>query len=177
MNSFPRTLSVILLAGFVLAACAARNFSDLDAFMASKRDRPGGIIAPIPTFKAYEAFSYSATTLRSPFDRPVEVREIAQLQAISAIKPDDSRAKEFLEQYTFDSLRMVGTLERDGNNWTLIMDPDGGVHRVTMGNFLGRHHGKIVEMSDTFVAVVEIVSDGTQDGWVERPRTIKLSGV
>ena len=163
--------------GVLLTACTGKDFSDLDAFMASKRDRPGGVIAPIPTFKAYEAFSYSATTLRSPFDRPVEVREISQLQAISAIKPDDERAKEFLEQYTFDSLRMVGTLERDGTNWTLISDPDGGVHRVTLGNFLGRHHGKIVEMTDSFVAVVEIVSDGTKDGWVERPRTIKLSGV
>jgi type IV pilus assembly protein PilP len=52
--------------------------------MAEKRARPGGIIAPIPTFKAYEAFAYSATRLRSPFDRPIEVREITQLQAISA---------------------------------------------------------------------------------------------
>ena len=52
-----------------------------------------------------------------------------------------------------------------------------GVHRVTLGNFLGRHHGKIVEMSDTYVAVIEIVSDGTEDGWVERPRTIKLTGM
>jgi type IV pilus assembly protein PilP len=34
-----------------------------------------------------------------------------------------------------------------------------------------------VEMTDTYVAVVEIVSDGTQDGWVERPRTIKLTGM
>lgn len=177
MASFPRTLLLILASGILLAACAGKDFSDLDAYMASKRDRPGGVIAPIPTFKAYEAFSYSATTLRSPFDRPVEVREIAQLQAISTIKPDESRAKEFLEQYTFDSLRMVGTLERDGVNWTLISDPEGGVHRVTLGNYLGRHHGRIVEMTDTYVAVIEIVSDGTKDGWVERPRTIKLSGV
>lgn len=177
MTSFPRTLMVLLSSGVLLTACAGEGFSDLDEFMASKSDRPGGVIAPIPTFKAYEAFSYSATTLRSPFDRPVEVREIAQLQAISAIKPDESRAKEFLEQYTFDSLRMVGTLERDGVSWTLISDPEGGVHRVTLGNFLGRHHGKIVEMSDTYVGVIEIVSDGSQDGWVERPRTIKLSGV
>jgi len=177
MICFSRTFIMALSLGVLLTACAGKDFSDLDAFMASKRDRPGGVIAPIPTFKAYEAFAYSATTLRSPFDRPVEVREISQLQAISAIKPDDERAKEFLEQYTFDSLRMVGTLERDGTNWTLISDPDGGVHRVTLGNFLGRHHGKIVEMTDSFVAVVEIVSDGTKDGWVERPRTIKLSGV
>jgi len=177
MTSFPRTLILIAISSLLLSACGSKDFSDLDAFMASKRDRPGGVIAPIPTFKAYEAFSYSATTLRSPFDRPVEVREIAQLQAISAVKPDENRPKEFLEQFTFDSLRMVGTLERDGVSWTLISDPEGGVHRVTLGNYLGRHHGKIVEMTDTYVGVVEIVSDGNKDGWVERPRTIKLSGV
>ena len=177
MKRFLRTLVTISASGVLLAACGGRDFSDLDSFMAEKRARPGGIIAPIPTFKAYEAFSYSATTLRSPFDRPIEVREIAQLQAISAIQPDESRPKEFLEQFTFDSLRMVGTLERSDVNWTLIKDPEGGVHRVALGNYLGRHHGKIVEMTDTYVGVVEIVSDGTQDGWVERPRAIKLTGM
>lgn len=168
---------LLCLMGVILTGCSGGDLSDLDEYMADKRTRPGGIIAPIPTFKAYEAFAYSATTLRSPFDRPIEVREIAQLQAIAAIKPDDTRAKEFLEQFTFDSLRMVGTLERDDTEWTLIKDPDGGVHRVKSGNFLGRNHGKIVEMADTYVSVVEIVSDGTPDGWVERPRTIKLSGL
>ena len=176
MNRSPRLLFALLAATF-LASCSGDSFVDLDEFMAEKRARPGGIIAPIPTFKAYEAFAYAATTLRSPFDRPIEVREIAQLQAVAAIKPDPNRAKEFLEQFTFDSLRMVGTLERDVTNWTLIKDPTGGVHRVKVGNFLGRHHGKIVDMTDTYVSVVEIVSDGTQDGWVERPRAIKLSGL
>lgn len=161
----------------VLVACGGRGFSDLDAFMAEKRSRPGGIIPPIPTFKAYEAFGYSATTLRSPFERPIEVREIAQLKAVSAVKPDTTRPKEFLEQFTLDSLRMVGTLERSGTNWVLIRDPEGGIHRVTLGNYVGRHFGEIVEMGETWVAVVEIVSDGSSDGWVERPRTIKLSGM
>jgi type IV pilus assembly protein PilP len=31
-------------------------------------------------------------------------------------------------------------------------------------------------MTDTSVAIVEIVSDGTAEGWVERPRSIKLVG-
>jgi len=177
MTSFLRALAVVSVSGLLLTACGGRDFSDLDNFMAEKRARPGGIIAPIPTFKAYEAFAYSATTLRSPFNRPIEVRDIAQLQAISAIKPDEARAKEFLEQFTFDSLRMVGTLEKGEANWTLIKDPEGGVHRVAAGNYLGRSHGKIVEMTETYVAVVEIVSDGTEDGWVERPRTIKLTGM
>lgn len=177
MSTFYRTFALVTFAASLLSACGGNDFSDLDAFMAEKRARPGGIIAPIPTFKAYEAFSYSATTLRSPFERPIEVREIAQLQAVSAVKPDETRAKEFLEQFTFDSLVMVGTLERGKSNWTLIKDPQGGVHRVAVGNYLGRHHGKIVEMTDTYIGAVEIVSDGTEDGWVERPRTIKLSGM
>lgn len=172
-----RLLTLLGVSALTLSACGGRDFSDLDAFMAEKRARPGGIIAPIPTFKAYEAFAYSATQLRSPFDRPIEVREITQLQAISAIKPDDDRAKEFLEQFTFDSLAMVGTLERGGTEWSLIRDPEGGIHRVMLGNYLGRNHGKIVEMTDNYVAVVEIVSDGTEAGWVERPRTIELSGI
>jgi type IV pilus assembly protein PilP len=175
MSLFKVTALAALTA--VLSGCGGNDFSDLDAFMADKRARPGGIIAPIPTFKAYEAFAYSATAMRSPFDRPIEVREIAQLQAISAIKPDENRAKEFLEQFTFDSLNMVGGLARGGTDWVLIGDPDGGIHRVTLGNYLGRSHGKIVEMTETYVAVIEIVTDGTEDGWVERPRTIKLNGL
>ncbi|MFT4822652.1 MAG: type IV pilus assembly protein PilP [Halioglobus sp.] len=168
-------LSVLLV--ITLAACGGGDMSDLNTFMAEKRAKPGGIITPIPTFKAYEAFAYSATALRSPFDRPIEVREIRQLQAISAVKPDETRAKEFLEQYTFDSLRMVGGLARAGTDWVLVRDPDGGIHRVTLGYFMGRNHGKIVEMTETYVAVIEIVTDGTENGWVERPRTIKLDGV
>jgi len=167
----------IILTALLVVGCSSRDFSDLDQFMNEKRARPGGIIAPIPTFKAYEAFAYSATRLRSPFDRPIEVREITQLQAISAIKPDETRAKEFLEQYTFDSLSMVGTIDRGNNSWALVRDPQGGIHRVQVGNYLGRNHGKIVELAETYLAVVEIVTDGTSDGWVERPRTIELSGL
>jgi type IV pilus assembly protein PilP len=175
MRAARPVFALVLCAG--LAACGGNDFSDLDQFMAEKRARPGGVIPPIPTFRAYEPFAYSATRLRSPFDRPIEVREVAQLQATSAIKPDEGRAREFLEQFTFDSLSMVGTLARGGQEWALVRDPDGGIHRVTLGNYLGRNHGKIVELTDTYVAVVEIVSDGTAEGWVERPRTIELSGL
>ena len=167
----------IILCSVLLTACGDSDFSDLDSFMAEKKARPGGIIAPIPTFKAYEAFAYSAAVQRSPFNRPIEVREIAQLRAVSAVKPDNARAKEFLEQFTFDSLSMVGTLKKGEQDWTLVLDPEGGVHRVQQGDFLGRNHGKIVDTTDTYVAVTEIVSDGSADGWVERPRTIKLSGL
>ncbi|MCX2979775.1 pilus assembly protein PilP [Halieaceae bacterium IMCC14734] len=167
---------LIVVPSLVLVGCGSDEYADLDTFMDEKRARPGGVIAPIPPFKAYKAFSYSATTLRSPFDRPIEIREINQLQAVSSVKPDNDRVKEFLEQFTFDSLKMVGTLSRGGTDWTLVEDPDGGVHRVRMSDYLGRNHGRIVEMTENYIAVVEIVSDGN-DGWVERPRSIKLSSL
>ena len=176
MNCLSRTLLLLCLPSVFLGACSAEDFTDLDRFMQEKRSRPAGVIAPLPALKAYEAFAYSATNLRSPFEPPIEVRKTTQLQAIAAIKPDDARSKEFLEQFTLDSLLMVGTLARNKNNWSLIKDPDGGVHRVQAGNYLGRHHGQIVGMTDTAVAIVEIVSDGTSEGWVERPRTLKLVG-
>ena len=170
------TLVLAILSSTVLISCSSDEFTDLDRFMAEKRARPGGVITPVPPFKAYEAFSYSATTLRSPFDRPIEIREITQQQSVSTVEPDNERAKEFLEQFTFESLDMVGTLSRSGTDWSLILDPDGGIHRVKAGDFLGRNHGKIVAMTETYVAVIEIVSDDNE-GWVERPRTVKLRGI
>ncbi|MCH1492519.1 MAG: pilus assembly protein PilP [Luminiphilus sp.] len=163
------------LALLLIVGCSGNDMSDLDAFMAEKRARPGGVIEPIPTFTAYEAFAYAATAQRAPFDRPVEVRQVARLNARSTIKPDPNRPREFLEQFTLDSLQMVGRLERGESDWTLIRDPQGGIHRVRPGNFLGRDHGKITDMGEVFIAVVEIVSDGTSEGWVERPRTIELT--
>ena len=171
----PIRLATVALMVAALVGCGSEDMSDLDAFMEEKRARPGGVIEPIPAFKAYEAFAYAATTMRSPFDRPVEVREVRQLNTRSAVRPDVNRSKEFLEQFTLDSLQMVGRLERDNQIWTLIRDPEGGIHRVQVGNFLGRDHGRIVDMGTTFIAVVEIVSDGTADGWVERPRTLELT--
>ena len=78
------------LSATTLTSCSSDEFTDLDEFMAEKRARPGGVIAPPPPFKAYKAFSYSATTLRSPFDRPIEIREITQLQSVSTVEPEDT---------------------------------------------------------------------------------------
>lgn len=173
---FPLQL-LLAVAVMTLAACSSDEYADLDQFMAEKRARPGGVIVPIPPFKAYKAFSYSATTMRAPFDRPIEIAELRKIEFQSSVKPDTERAKEFLEQFTFDSLSMVGSLSRSGVDWTLVQDPEGGVHRVRVGNYLGRNHGRVIEMTQSYIAVIEIVSDGSDEGWVERPRTIKLNGI
>jgi type IV pilus assembly protein PilP len=47
------------------------------------------------------------------------------------------------------------------------------VHRVKVGDYLGRNHGRIVAIDEARVDVVEIVPDG-EGGWLERPRSLAL---
>ncbi|WP_101758333.1 pilus assembly protein PilP [Oceanicoccus sp. KOV_DT_Chl] len=170
-NNFSSIVLLILSLG--LTACGGADLQDLDDFMAEKKSRPAGIIKPIPVFKAYKTFSYSASSLRAPFEKPIEVTEITRLQMKSNVKPDPNRTKEYLEQFDLGSLAMVGTLEQGDTLWALIQDEQGGVHRTKISNYIGRNHGRIIEATETYLSVIEIVPNGV-DGWVERPRTIKL---
>jgi type IV pilus assembly protein PilP len=172
MMGVKRTASLVFWAA-LLGGCGG-DFSDLDAYMAEVQARPAGAIEPIPAFKPYQSFTYSAQSLRAPFDVPLSAKETATLQTGKVVKPDLLRAREFLERFNIEGLAMVGTLEQKGTLWVLIRDEEGGVHRVTTGNYLGRNHGKIVTVAATEVSVVEIVPNGV-GGWIERPRTIKLT--
>ncbi len=160
----------------LLAGCADSQYDDLDAYMDEVRAKPAGRIKPIPPLRTYEAFNYAASAMRSPFDRPVDVKEIAEIKVSSNVRPDPDRPTEYLEQFSLDSLSMVGSIEMAGTRWALIKDGDGSVHRVRKGNHVGRNHGRIVESEEGYVAVIEIVANGS-NGWIERPRTIKLQQV
>lgn len=156
-----------------LFACSASEHSDIDQFMGDVRLKPRGVIAPIPIFKPYKVFRYNAASMRSPFEVPVKVREIAHLSMSSDIKPDEKRVKEQLESINFEALAMVGTLERGSQVWALIDDGTGAVHQVLAGNHLGKNHGRIAAIAHDAVSIVEIIANGP-DSWIERPRTLKL---
>ena len=167
-----RRMVAVAVTTVLLAGCGS-NFSDLDAFMAQEKAKPKGKIDPIPTFKPYEAFTYAAQSLRSPFEVPLSTKESARLGASRDVKPDLLRPREFLERFDIEQLSMVGTLAQKGTQWALLSDGAGGVHRVKVGNYIGKNHGRIVETTETSLSVMEIVPSGV-GGWIERPRTIKL---
>jgi len=71
-------------------------------------------------------------------------------------------------------LNMVGTIQREGDGlYALIKDNKLVIHRVLPGNFMGRNHGKILNITPGKIDLMELVPDG-QGGWVERPRTVTL---
>lgn len=163
--------SVLCLA---LVACGGQKHADLTTFISETKERPAGRIEPIPTFPPYESYIYSSASLRSPFDRPVDIQRRVYAKANSNVRPDFNRTKEYLEGFDIASLSMVGTLKKGDSLWALIKDPAGGILKVAVGNYMGQNHGKVVTVDNTKIELIEIVSDGL-DGWVERPRLLALS--
>lgn len=162
---------------FLVGCSSGADTSDLRAFVDSTLSKPRGRIEPIPLFKPYEFFSYSAAGLRSPFELPVlENAEIA-LQESSNVRPDPDRIKEHLEQFPLGSLAMVGTIKgKDNVLWVLVRDGNGGVVRVKEGYYMGQSHGRITTVTEQRINLIEIVPNGV-GGWIERPRTLALDGL
>ena len=162
---------LVLLLG--LNGCGSSDeFSDLDAYMNEVRLRPAGRIEPTPTFRSYPTFTYSAANLRSPFSRQLRVDLAGQQRGSRNVKPDPNRVKQYLEGFNIEQFEMVGTISNVSGSFALLRGA-GGVHRLKVGDYLGRNDGRIVAISATQVDVVEIVPDG-QGAWLERPRTIPL---
>jgi type IV pilus assembly protein PilP len=157
----------------VTSGCgASNNFSDLQSYMDEVRARPKGSIEPLPKFQPYESFTYGAASLRNPFQPPVTLELTARQKGSADVKPDESRVRQFLEDFNIENFQMVGTLSNSGGVFALISGAN-GVHRVRVGDYLGRNHGKIQSIDDGKVDVVEIVPDG-EGGWLERPRSLSL---
>lgn len=170
------TISRLALLGLAatMVSCSGGGYSDLDEYMAEVKAVQPQPIEPVPTFDAYKPFNYAATALRHPFEipRPVDPTE-EYVEPNQNVKPIEGRRPEHLEQFNLESLSFVGTWEQYDDLWALVDDGQGGVHPVKEGNYLGRNHGKIVDLSEMEIKIVEIVRNG-QKGWIERPRSLEL---
>ena len=168
------TVSACLLAGS-LAACSGNNTEDLSSYVAAVKSRQQARIDPLPEFAPFETHLYEASGERDPFTPPVySAPKPVTTASGSGIAPDQNRPREPLESEPLDSLRMVGTLERQNNSWALVRMSNSTIHRVKPGNFMGQNHGKIVQITESELELTEIVPDGL-GGWMERQAALALS--
>jgi len=165
---------LLMVSAALLTACSSNSeFSDLQAKMAEIKARPRGRIEPPPEFKPIAPVAYAAHQFRNPFVPPTPEGEDT-MPVGRKVEPDFTRPKEYLERFPLDSLRMQGVITKDkGPLFALLLDPTGATNTIKVGDYIGKNFGRVIEVTYTQVAVMEIVPDG-QDGWVERPRTIKL---
>ena len=158
----------VAAAATLTAACSTKD-SDLQQFIAqTKQEQPGGV-APLPEVKPYESYFYTSQGKRSPFVPGGSGSGSAQ-----GVRPDSKRNREFLEQFSLDTLTMVGTLRMSGRSYGLVRTRDGLVHRVLPGNYLGQNDGRITGIEPNRINVTEIVPDGL-GGYMERGASIALN--
>jgi type IV pilus assembly protein PilP len=158
-----------VLAGLGLAGCSGAQ-SDLQKWIADTKKKPGGRIQPLPEVKPYETFVYSAAKLRSPFQPQGPGAGNGQ----ASLRPSTRRNREFLEGFSLDTLRMVGTFKVGSNFYGLVQSKDGLVHKIQPGNYLGQNDGKVTEITGGKISLVEIIPDGL-GGYIERPASLALT--
>jgi type IV pilus assembly protein PilP len=170
-NAAPRIRVVApllsLLGALILAACSSRD-SDLDTFITQTNQEAGGRVEPLPEIKPYQTYIYADSAMRSPFT------PTSPNAGNPNLRPDAHRNREFLEQYSLDTMKMVGSMQMGGQIFGLIQTKDGLVHRVIVGNYIGQNDGKITAISASKIDVREIVPDGL-GGYIERPTGIALN--
>lgn len=165
-------LIYLALISTLLTGCGGEEFQDLRDFVKNAGADMRGKIPPPPEVKPYEPFAYNNdANLPDPFKlRKPELRPGSR----SGInQPDLDRPKEALEEFPLEGLRMVGYLYQKKVGYAVIRAPDGKLHRVKAGNYVGLNFGLIQEVTDTEAKIKEMVQDSTGD-WSERLSSLQL---
>ena len=152
-----------------LTACGSNSFSDLDTWIDQVKQKPARSLEPLPPAPEYDRFTYQAHNLPDPFASytpPVSV-------TTQGPRPNADRPREPLEEFTLDSLVMVGTMGDGLARVALVMDPTGLVHRITVGRYMGKHDGRVVGVAEDRVNLVELTPNG-RGGWEETTAALVL---
>ena len=165
-----RNFAVLTLVS-LLAACGSGD--DPRAFVAGAGKDLRGKVDPLPEVKPYEPFTYAATDLPDPF-KPRKLTPPPGEGKGGGIQPPRDHAKQILENYPLEGLKMVGTLQQNKMTFALVKTPDNNLYRVKQGNYMGQNFGIVTQVTDTEIKLTEIVQDSGGD-WTERATTLEMS--
>lgn len=164
---------LVLLA---LAGCFGSEQDDLQGWMATQRAQVKPTIPPISEPKKFSPESYSEVAALEPFNvqklTQALRRDSSQPSTSGLIGPELARRKESLEAFPLDAMAMVGSMNRNGQPVALVT-VDKLLYQVRLGNHLGLNYGRITRISETELALREIVQDAAGE-WIERVATLQL---
>ncbi|RZL63188.1 MAG: pilus assembly protein PilP [Variovorax sp.] len=173
-----RSLKIVGL-GLVLVAlggCFGSEQDDLQGWMATQRAQVKPTVPPISEPKKFTPESYSEVAALEPFNvqklTQALRRDSSQPSTSGLIGPELARRKESLEAFPLDAMAMVGSMNRNGQPVALVT-VDKLLYQVRLGNHLGLNYGRITRISETELALREIVQDAAGE-WIERVATLQL---
>ena len=169
-----RNIMVFLFVIFV-SGCS-NDRSDLELFVTTTKAQHVSHIPPLQEAPKFEHYAYQADLMRSPFVPPSrELTEEVIAPKKNCLQPNLQRRKSRLETYALDNLKMRGTLSQGKQHWALIETNDGSVYRVGNEHFLGLYHGRVTNVSEQRIDIVELIPDGS-GCWTERLSSMELTG-
>jgi type IV pilus assembly protein PilP len=151
-----------------LAACSGQG--DLHEWVSQVKARKGAPLPALPVVKTFETYIYQDQDKRDPFE-PAPPQ--ANSQNTAGPQPDQNRPREALEAFPLDSLKMVGTIGAKGSVEALVKDPQGVIHQVHVGDYMGQNYGHVSQVTPGEIDLVELVPNGS-GGWMERDATVAL---
>ena len=173
------TFALIVLTAAVsgLAGCGSSEQEELQQWMTDQRNSTKPSVKPLSAPGKFSPQSYGQEASIEPFSiqklTQALKRDSNQATANAAlIAPELSRRKEPLEASPLDAIAMVGSLIKVGQPVALVK-VDNLVYQVKPGNYLGQNYGRITKVTETSVALREIVQDAAGE-WIERTATLQL---
>lgn len=164
----------VIGAAMLASGCSVGDKDELRTWMNEVRQTTQPVVQPISEPRKFEPFVYDQKRSLDPFSTAkldVALQKLAA-RSSSGLHPDMDRRREPLESYPLDTIRMVGTLQRSRQRVALLQ-VDKTVYQAQPGSFAGQNFGKITSISETEVALKEIVQDASGE-WVERTSTLQL---
>ena len=159
---------VILLIGSInLTGCASGAEDDISDWMSSETLKLKGKIDPLPEVETFSPPEFKPGVLASPFAPPKKIEQ-------SSNAPDQNRKKEFLEEFGLDTLSMVGIIKKRNITSALVKAPDGNVHVLIKGNYLGLNYGKIIDISESKIKLIEMIQTAGTGEWREMESTLEI---
>lgn len=168
-------LSLLVSGSFLLSGCdGPANIDELQNWMDEVRARPGGPLPPVPEIAPYERYVFQGSDedARDPF-RPFNfVKQDrltpAEVGLTDAIKQELARNREELEGFELDGLLMVGHLQKGERYLGIVKAPDGYIYQVSIGNYMGKNLGKIIDITEDAILLREIFRNESSGRWEER---------
>ena len=156
-----------------LAGCdGPQGTVELQTYLQTAQVHSGEAIEPLPEINPAHVFTYDALTLRNPFQAVPRGGAGNWQVSLVGDELDGDRVRQFLEGFDLEQFEMVGTLSNDLETNALLR-VNGVIHRLKVGDYLGRNNGQIASVDVTQVEVFEVISDG-RGGWLGRSLTIPL---
>lgn len=153
-----------------------KSMSDLNAYVTQVLSRKSRKVEELPPVEPYISYAYQSGEATDPFEpffkEEPPVKTTAEGSS-SGLQPPANHIAQELEQFPLDSLRMMGTLQNAEELWGIVRSPDGNIHRVKPGDYMGKNYGKITAINEADIELLEIIPDG-QGGWTERPAQLAL---